>query len=122
MTGAQLILAIDGGATKTRVGLYDSRRTLVTETSGGPSNPFVCGVDASVRDITTLCLRCLQFVVPSQDGFGVSLLNKKSDEHVEMRTRLVCMTVSRILGSGLRVGWREERPAVDLRSSRRPRR
>lgn len=60
MTSAHLILAIDGGATRTRVGLYDNHRALVTETSGGPSNPVVCGMDASVRNITTLCLRCLE--------------------------------------------------------------
>lgn len=60
MTSAHLILAIDGGATRTRVGLYDNHRTLVTEALGGPSNPVVLGMDACVRELTSLCMRCLQ--------------------------------------------------------------
>lgn len=48
------LLAFDGGATRTRVGLYSARGELQREAEGGPSNPQARGVSACVRVLTGL--------------------------------------------------------------------
>ena len=48
----QLFLGVDGGGTKTIVSLMDESGEVVSEASGGPSNPLRVGVETAVANIT----------------------------------------------------------------------
>lgn len=48
----QLFLGVDGGGTKTNVALMNESGEVVSEASGGPSNPLRVGVETAVANIT----------------------------------------------------------------------
>ncbi|MBI4557486.1 MAG: hypothetical protein HY706_07885 [Candidatus Hydrogenedentes bacterium] len=50
----RLHLAIEGGATRTRAGLYDADRSLLAETETGPCNPVACGMEAALKLLGSL--------------------------------------------------------------------
>ena len=49
------ILALDGGGTATRAGLFDAEMKLMARAEGGPSNPLIEGKTACLDAITALC-------------------------------------------------------------------
>ncbi len=49
-----IYLALDGGGTSTRAGLYDADGTLRAEAAGGPSNPVAYGLDAGIGVLAAL--------------------------------------------------------------------
>lgn len=53
------IVAFDGGATRTRAGLYTPGGECVGEAEGGPSNPRACGLRASARVLSGLARRLI---------------------------------------------------------------
>ena len=55
MSGDRRIIAIDGGGSHTRAGLYDGAGALIAEAEGGPSNPFEDGVPGSVAALIDIC-------------------------------------------------------------------
>ncbi|MEO6051788.1 MAG: BadF/BadG/BcrA/BcrD ATPase family protein [Pyrinomonadaceae bacterium] len=48
----QLFLGVDGGGTKTNIALMNEAGDIVSEGSGGPSNPLRVGVETAVANIT----------------------------------------------------------------------
>ena len=50
----KVMLAIDGGGSRTRAGLYDAAGTLLAEADGGPANPVDVGVDRCVEVVAAL--------------------------------------------------------------------
>ncbi len=50
----KVMLAIDGGGSRTRAGLYDASGALLAEADGGPANPVDIGVDRCVDLVTSL--------------------------------------------------------------------
>ena len=55
----RLYIAIDGGGTGTRAGLYDSANHLLAEATGPATNPTQIGFDASIVRIASLCQQLL---------------------------------------------------------------
>lgn len=70
----QFFLGVDGGGTKTNVALMDESGVIVSEASGGPSNPLRVGVETAVTNIT-------------------KALNKACDESGFSRTDIVAATL-----------------------------
>jgi len=54
-----MIVAIEGGATHTRAGLYDNDGTCIAEAESGASNPVACGVEAAALALVELVRRVL---------------------------------------------------------------
>lgn len=53
------ILAIEGGATRTRAGFYQADGSLAAEAESGPANPVAYGVEATADTLTALAKRLL---------------------------------------------------------------
>ncbi len=59
-------IAIEGGATHTRAGLYDDGGALLREAEGGPANPVAYGVYACARTVSALARELLDDIPPSR--------------------------------------------------------
>ncbi len=54
-----MIVALEGGATHTRAGLYADDGTCIAEAEAGPSNPVACGVETAALSLVALARRLL---------------------------------------------------------------
>jgi N-acetylmuramic acid 6-phosphate etherase len=85
-----LFLAIDGGASSTKAGLYDSSGALLREATGESCNPAELGVDQSVSILTSLA-RSLTNEPLSAIAAGISGARKccfRDEIARELRSRL----------------------------------
>jgi len=100
-----LFLAVDGGATITRAGLYAADGTLLKEAAGAPCNPVEYGVDACVSVLlslsrilaeNTVAARISQFVKPRQTvdhntgGFAAGISGARQEALRDEIARAVC--------------------------------
>jgi len=60
------VIALEGGATHTRAGLYDEDGALAREASGGPANPIAYGVYACARNVQKLMRELLGDISPAE--------------------------------------------------------
>ena len=54
-----MIVAMEGGATHTRAGLYAEDGTCLAEAESGPSNPVACGTETAAMTLVELARRLL---------------------------------------------------------------
>ncbi len=55
-----LVLAVEGGATKSVAGLYTPEGALLGEAEGGPCNPVACGLESTLAEFQGFLVRLLK--------------------------------------------------------------
>jgi len=91
-----LFLAVDGGATITRAGLYAADGTLLREAAGAPCNPVEYGVDACVSVLLSLSRILAENTVAARisdhntGGFAAGISGAKQEALRDEIARAVC--------------------------------
>lgn len=95
------ILALEGGATHTRAGLYENTGTLLRETEGGPANPSAYGIHACTRMVAAIVHELLEGIpAAAVDGYGAfagaasAVIQEDMAAAIGMQLRLRSMTVT----------------------------
>lgn len=76
------IIALEGGATHTRAGLYDAAGSLVREHEGGPANPTAYGIRTCVHTVCTI-IRDLLDTVPAEEVNGFAAFAGAADSGIQ---------------------------------------
>ena len=76
------IIALEGGATHTRAGLYDAAGSLVREHEGGPANPIAYGIRTCVHTVCTI-IRDLLDTVPAEEVNGFAAFAGAADSGIQ---------------------------------------
>lgn len=95
------ILALEGGATHTRAGLYEETGDLLRETEGGPANPSAYGMHTCTRTVTAIVRELLEDVpAAGVDGYAAfagaagATLQQDMAAAIGAQLRLRSMTVT----------------------------
>jgi N-acetylmuramic acid 6-phosphate etherase len=99
-----MIIAIEGGATHTRAGLYDEAGICLAEAEAGPSNPVACGIETAALTLVELAKRLLAGRPASKLALWAGLAGAGSPK--------VQMAVAEIVGRAL--GAQRVRVTTDL--------
>ncbi len=94
-----LYLAMDGGGTATRAGLYDGSRNLIREVTGRASNPVAYGIDTCLAVLTELARRAMDGGEPPPQSVAVALAGaREAHQKLDIATRLAdALGASRVL-------------------------
>lgn len=95
----QLFLGVDGGGTKTNVVLMDGSGEVVSEASGGPSNPLRVGVETAVANITKALNKACDDAGFSRTDIVAATLGLAGVRRMDIRERV---RESFIVRSGIR--------------------
>ncbi len=92
----QFCIAIDGGGTGTRIGLYDETRTLVSETTGPATNPYQVPPETAAERLSALAASLLpdESNVPVAIVAGISGARDQATREIFART--LCARVPRV--------------------------
>ena len=98
-----LFLAVDGGATVTRAGLYAADGTLLKEADGAPCNPVEYGVDACVSVLLSLSRILAE---DTATAFAAGISGAKQEALRDEIARAVCMKMPLAARARFPRGWR----------------
>ena len=76
------IIALEGGATHTRAGLYDAAGSIIREHEGGPANPTAYGIRVCAHTVCNI-IRDLLYTVSAEEVNGFAAFAGAADSGIQ---------------------------------------